>query len=107
MVKGMLDDFNIVHAVGDDGKQWQENGHGYVPQTYFYDSDGNPIVSAIGPNDKYAHFFGDERSLAGQMTKVRRRQQRKRHCTVAFFEACLEPLACRRSENCCPRPQLL
>eukprot|EP01052_Picozoa_sp_SAG31_P009873 SAG31_NODE_529_length_14420_cov_20.000140_6_plen_102_part_00 len=31
-VKGMLDSFNVVHAVGDDGKQWQESGHGYVPQ---------------------------------------------------------------------------
>ena len=100
-----MDGFNVVHAAGDAGKKWQENGHGYVPQvrtiwrrlcraglsgrtsqrlvltcpvivwnlhaqTYFYDAAGNPIVDAKGPNAKYAHFFGDEVSLAGEMKKL-------------------------------------
>ena len=27
-----MDDFIVVHAVGDEGEQWKESGHGYVPQ---------------------------------------------------------------------------
>ena len=31
-VKALLEKVNVIHVVGDDGKAWQENGHGYVPQ---------------------------------------------------------------------------
>ena len=31
-VKALLDKVNVIHVFGDDGKAWQENGHGYVPQ---------------------------------------------------------------------------
>ena len=68
-VKTAMGDFEVVHAVGDSGKQWQESGHGYVPQTYFYHADGSQM-EVSGPNPKYAHFFGGEKALAQAMEKA-------------------------------------
>jgi thiol-disulfide isomerase/thioredoxin len=65
-VKGLLEKFTVVHAVGDDGQQWQESGHGYVPQTYFFAPDGTTL-SVEGPNPKYAHFFPNESTLVTGM----------------------------------------
>merc|ERR1719473_334098 len=68
-VKAALEHFEVVHAVGDDGSQWQEDGHGYVPQTYFYHADGS-AMKVEGPNPQYAHFFGGEKALHNAMQKA-------------------------------------
>lgn len=66
----LLNEFAVVHAVGDDGQQWMEDGHGYVPQTYFLAAGGESDLGVQGPNPKYAHFFADEPSLATAMNSA-------------------------------------
>jgi len=75
-VQGLMKDFSVVHVDGDAGSAWREDGHGYVPQCYFYDSHGNP-VDIKGPNAAYAHFFGDEQSLARAMEDVLKVQKQR------------------------------
>eukprot|EP00936_MAST-01D_sp_MAST-1D-sp1_P000625 g625.t1 len=68
-VKGKLDQFVVTHVSGDDSTSWKEEGHGYVPQTYFFNADGSPM-DVKGPMDEYAHFFGGEDALAEAMDKA-------------------------------------
>ena len=68
-VKGKLDQFVVTHVSGDDSTPWKEEGHGYVPQNYFFNADGSPM-DVKGPNDQYAHFFGGEDALAEAMDKA-------------------------------------
>ena len=68
-VKGKLDQFVVTHVSGDDAAAWKEDGHGYVPQTYFFGPDGNKL-DIEGPNGQYAHFFGGEEPLAQAMDKA-------------------------------------
>jgi thioredoxin-related protein len=68
-VKGLLDSFVVTHVSGDDASAWKEDGHGYVPQNYFFGADGSDL-GIKGPNDQYAHFFGSEDALAASMNKA-------------------------------------
>ena len=68
-VKGKLDQFVVTHVSGDDATPWKEEGHGYVPQNYFFNADGSPM-DVKGPMDEYAHFFGGEDALAEAMDKA-------------------------------------
>ena len=51
---------------GDEASAWKQEGHGYVPQNYFFGSDGSDL-GIEGPNAQYAHFFGGEDALAEAM----------------------------------------
>eukprot|EP01062_Namystynia_karyoxenos_P028829 TRINITY_DN21779_c0_g1_i1.p2 TRINITY_DN21779_c0_g1~~TRINITY_DN21779_c0_g1_i1.p2 ORF type:complete len:174 (+),score=72.76 TRINITY_DN21779_c0_g1_i1:75-524(+) len=73
-VKKLLKDFVVVHAVGDSGKNWQDAGHGYVPQTYFFNTKGDSL-DVDGPNAQYKHFFGDEDSLANAMKSAAKKMK--------------------------------
>merc|ERR1712216_487465 len=60
--KDLLGAFVVTVAHGDDGQAaWQKPDQNYVPQTYFYDVDGTPLISN-GPHvDRgYPHFFSND-----------------------------------------------
>jgi len=68
-VSSAMKDFDVVHVEGDGGKMWQEQGHGYVPQAYFFGSKGQPL-HVEGPMAEYKHFFANDSALADGMKKA-------------------------------------
>ena len=65
-MKSQLENFITVHAAEDAGKEWTHEGHGYVPQTYFFFPSGT-YMDVTGPNESYAHFFGNDHALSMAM----------------------------------------
>ena len=65
-VSSAMKEFDVIHVEGDGGQMWQENGHGYVPQAYFFGSKGQPL-HVEGPMMEYKHFFANESALADGM----------------------------------------
>lgn len=57
-LKALLNKFVVVHASGDDGKQWQAPGKSdsYIPRVYFLNKDGT-YADVKAPNPSYAYFF--------------------------------------------------
>merc|ERR1712166_337079 len=43
--KAMLDSFVTVHVGKEEAAKWKEQGHGYVPQTYFFSPEGTALIS--------------------------------------------------------------
>jgi thiol:disulfide interchange protein len=66
VVKDLLSKFVVTHVSGDAAAEWKQEGHGYVPQNYFFGADGSDL-GVEGPNAQYAHFFGSEDALASAM----------------------------------------
>lgn len=67
--KELLGAFVVTIAHGEDGQAaWQQPGQNYVPQAYFYDIDGSPLL-VNGPHaDRgYPHFFSNDTELASAM----------------------------------------
>eukprot|EP00935_MAST-01C_sp_MAST-1C-sp1_P000123 g123.t1 len=50
-VKDKLANFVVTHVSGEAAAAWKEDGHGYVPQNYFFNADGSKMDVA-GPNAK-------------------------------------------------------
>jgi len=67
--KELLSAFVITIAHGEEGQaDWQQPGQNYVPQTYFYDFDGTPLISNGPYSDRgYPHFFSNDTELASAM----------------------------------------
>ena len=68
-VSSKLKQFEIVHLEDDDGDAWQEDGHSYAPQVYFFSSKGEPL-SVEGPSKKFTHLFATEKELADAMEQA-------------------------------------
>merc|ERR1712107_953642 len=68
-LKTTLAKFVVVHAEGDDGKQWQASDGGYVPRLFFLDAEGKSIRIS-GPNKKYSHFFSTADEVNAALTKL-------------------------------------
>lgn len=63
--------FVAVHAVADQGEQWQAPGKkdGYIPRIYFLDPSGD-VMDVAGPNPKFSHYFSDADALTQAMERV-------------------------------------
>eukprot|EP00419_Tripos_fusus_P006689 CAMPEP_0172669816 /NCGR_PEP_ID=MMETSP1074-20121228/9920_1 /TAXON_ID=2916 /ORGANISM="Ceratium fusus, Strain PA161109" /LENGTH=92 /DNA_ID=CAMNT_0013486647 /DNA_START=271 /DNA_END=549 /DNA_ORIENTATION=+ len=78
-VKNLMDKFLVVHATGDEGDPWKEAAKStatYVPQTYWFGSDGSHL-DIPGTMDQYRYFFSDDASLANAMQRALEKQPRK------------------------------
>lgn len=70
-LKKDLDNYILVHAEGDAGKQWHAPGEtdGYIPRVYFLDAQGK-FLDIKGPNKKYSHFFSSADDLVSALPKM-------------------------------------
>ena len=57
------DDFVVVHAENAAAKEWEADGHGYAPQTYFYAPGEEVPLPILGTSESSPHFFHDEATL--------------------------------------------
>lgn len=57
------DDFVVVHAQNAAAKEWEADGHGYAPQTYFYAPGEEVPLPILGTSESSPHFFHDEATL--------------------------------------------
>lgn len=57
------DNFVVVHAENAAAKEWEADGHGYAPQTYFYAPGEEVPLPILGTSETSPHFFHDETTL--------------------------------------------
>ena len=69
--KELMKSFVVVHASGDDGKQWQAEGQddGYIPRVYFLNKDGS-MMDVQAPNPSYAYFFPSSDAVKAGMNQL-------------------------------------
>mmetsp|Transcript_128973 Transcript_128973/g.248500 ORF Transcript_128973/g.248500 Transcript_128973/m.248500 type:complete len:468 (+) Transcript_128973:42-1445(+) len=69
-VRKLLPSFVASHAYGPNGlSTWQRKGEQYVPQAYFFNSDGSPL-DVPAPHAGYRYFFVSDQELAAAMTSA-------------------------------------
>uniref|UniRef100_A0A7S1ILQ3 Uncharacterized protein n=1 Tax=Eutreptiella gymnastica TaxID=73025 RepID=A0A7S1ILQ3_9EUGL len=69
VVSSKLRQFEVVHLEDNKGDAWQEDGHSYAPQVYFFSSKGEPL-SVEGPMRKFTHLFATEKELGDAMEEA-------------------------------------
>ena len=52
-----------MHAENAAAKEWEADGHGYAPQTYFYAPGEEVPLPILGTSESSPHFFHDEATL--------------------------------------------
>ena len=64
-MKGLLDKFAVVHVdTQATAVAWQEKGHGYWPQTYFFAPGEDTALPILGNSDTSPHFLHDDDTIA-------------------------------------------
>ena len=59
----LLSNFVVVHAEGAEMEQWQGQGEGYAPQTYFFAPGEDQPLPVLGTSKTSPHFFHDADTL--------------------------------------------
>lgn len=63
-----LDHFIILYSEGPEGREWQVQGHDYIPQAHFFDPRGSRLT--VHASDKFHYYFSDDETLAFGMRKA-------------------------------------
>lgn len=66
LIPSLVCSFVTVHVGKEEAAKWKEQGHGYVPQTYFFSPEGTAL-DIKGPMEKYAHYFSSAGALLTAM----------------------------------------